>query len=322
MHRAYFVASDTLPPERSPSAPTRPGRPTCCFEHRRNRVSHWPESATTRGVSSKKASCKFVRMSDLVASVFQFSNVRYRPVPAVDFGYKEKASPVEWRVYAGGSRGYALRFGPGVAKAAEANLEAQNADSHFMMQRVECALLLAGHGLFKSTAVGRMLFRSIQEWPDWTMQYDFPAGLKIEASAEFNDWFAAMTKHTILKRAAADAHAALSNTHEAHVFVYRGLEWLVSGESRSWEQLSADIGVSHTEIRAWKRLINKDHAGRHASRSGTKLRADAMDAVQMVAGLFDAIHATRSRLDADFKPSPPEVIAKALMEAVPREPYA
>jgi hypothetical protein len=48
-------------------------------------------------------------------------------------------------------------------------------------------------------------------------------------------WILALCNHTVLRRAAEDAHAAIMNPHEALVYVYRGLEWLVEGMDYSWE---------------------------------------------------------------------------------------
>ena len=125
----------------------------------------------------------------------------------------------------------------------------------------------------------------------------------------------------ILRRAAADAHAALVNPAEAGLFVYRGLEWLVVGEKRRWEDLAEDMGISKKDVRDFKKLVNVDYGVRHASRSGEKLRGEFETYPFWVAGLMDAINATRARLDEGFKPTEPAVIAAAIEAAVPMEPY-
>ncbi len=87
-------------------------------------------------------------MTDLVVSVFRLTNTRYLLAPKLDFGYVEQNTGVEWHITAGGSRAYTLRFGRGIAARDAESIDNQNADSHFMMNRVQYALLLAGCGLF------------------------------------------------------------------------------------------------------------------------------------------------------------------------------
>ena len=125
----------------------------------------------------------------------------------------------------------------------------------------------------------------------------------------------------MLRRAAADAHSALSYPHEAGSFVYRGLEWLVVGEGRSWDDLAEDIGVSKSEVRDFKKLVNVGYGVRHASRSGAKLRADMDNYATWVCGLIDAINAARSRLDPAYEVAAPEVVAEAVGLAMPVNPY-
>jgi hypothetical protein len=126
----------------------------------------------------------------------------------------------------------------------------------------------------------------------------------------------------MLRRAAADAHSALSHPHDAGVFVYRGLEWLVVSEGRSWDDLAADIGVSKAEVREFKKLVNVDHGVRHASRSGMKLRANVEQYGFWVAALIDAMNATRARLESGYQIPPHEVTAEGLMRAIPVHPYS
>ena len=66
----------------------------------------------------------------------------------------------------------------------------------------------------------------------------------------------ALCKHTMLRRAAEDAHAAIMNPHEALVYVYRGLEWLVEGMAYSWEDIAKELGGTKDDIRELKKAAN------------------------------------------------------------------
>jgi hypothetical protein len=243
-------------------------------------------------------------------------------VPKLDFGYVEKNTGVEWHITAGGSRAYMLRFGNGIAARNAESIDNQNADSHFMVNRVQYALLLAGSGLFQAEAVGRVFLESIQNEPNWFTQVNLPTSKADPAGAVFYEWLKALIDHTVLRRAAADAHAALSHPHEAGMYVYRGLEWLVVGEGRSWDDLAADIGVSKADVREFKKLANVDYGVRHASRSGKKLRAEMENYGTWVCGLIDAINATRARLEHGYKVAEPTTVAEAVALAIPVDVFS
>jgi hypothetical protein len=168
---------------------------------------------------------------------------------------------------------------------------------------------------------GRLFLQSVQERPDWFAQLDFPTSRPDAAGDDVEDWLRAMNEHVILRRAAADAHSALSNPHEAGTFVYRGFEWLVVGEGRNWDDLAADIGVSKADVRDFKKLTNVDYGVRHASRSGKKLRAETQNYSTWVCALIDAINATRSRIEPGYKVAEPEAVAHAVVKAMPIEPF-
>src|SRR5574341_149470 len=260
-------------------------------------------------------------MNDLVVSVFRLTNARSFIAPKLEFDYLEQETGVRWHITAGGSRAYMLRFGKGLATLDGDSINDQGADSHFMMSRVQSALLLAGSGLFQTQAVGRVFLEGVQDNPNWFTQADLPTSKAPVAGERFYGWLKALVGHTILRRAAADAHSALSHPHEAGLFVYRGLEWLVVGEGRRWADLAADIGVSKSEVRDFKKLVNVDHGVRHASRSGAKLRADMDNYGTWVCSLIDAMTATRSRLEPGYKVEPPETVAEAVALAVPVNAY-
>jgi len=258
---------------------------------------------------------------DLVASVFTLRNAKGLFAPKADIGYQEQDSNVRWHIVAGGTRAYLLRFGPEVAKKEAQNIDNQNADSYFMLTRVQSAYLLAGDGLFEAEAAGRLFLLSVQDRADWYAQTDFIAAPAPEVSPRFASWLGALIKHTMLRRAAHDAFLALSHPHEAGAFVYRGLEWLVLGEGRSWEDVADDVGVSRNSIRDFKKLANVDYGVRHASRSGAKLRADWENYGTWVCSLIDAINATRARLEPGYKPEEPALVADAVMKAMPITAY-
>src|SRR3972149_11108239 len=100
-------------------------------------------------------------MNDLVVSVFRLTNARFFMAPKLEFHYIEQDTGVRWHITAGGSRAYMLRFGKGLAAWDGDSINNQGADSHFMMGRVQCALLLGGSGLFHAEAVGRIFLEGV-----------------------------------------------------------------------------------------------------------------------------------------------------------------
>ena len=260
-------------------------------------------------------------MTDLVVSLFQLTNARYRMVPKLGFRYDERDTGSQWDISAGGSRAYTLRLGKNIAAVESNSIDHQNADSTFMVNRVQYALLLSGYGLFDAQAVGRVFLESVHEKTNWFTQLNLPNSKAEPASDGFYDWLKTLCGNTMLRRAAADTHAALSHQHQAGIYVYRGLEWLVTGEGRSWEDLAADLGMSRSQVRDFKKLVNVDYGVRHASRSGAKLRADAESAALWVCALIDAINATRARIEPGYKVAAPDAVAEAVVAAFPPDPY-
>jgi hypothetical protein len=259
---------------------------------------------------------------DFVASVFRLSNRRGYSVPAFNFGYLEKSTGIEWRLTCGGTRAYMVRFGNPLSH----DLDEQAAESHFMMRRVTAGLLLCGFGLFEPEPVGRMLFTDIiGEKVQFTSHLDNPnpdvGAMAKERTDDFYSWVAAISTHTVLRRAAEDAHAALMHPHEALIYVYRGLEWLVVGMNMSWEDLGRDIGATPNEIRELKKTANVDTGTRHATKSGSKLRADPFNYGTWVIGLFDAINVARTKLEPGFNRMTGEQVGEAVARAVPHVPF-
>lgn len=243
-------------------------------------------------------------------------------VPKIEFQYLEKDTGAQWHVVTGGSRAYFCHFGTGLAvKDDPSATDARAADSHFMISRLQSALVLGGKGLFQAEPAGRLFLGSLPELPEWVVQLDLTESSEgMDISAVY-DWLNALVLHTMLRRAAADAHLALSHPHEAGTFVYRGFEWLIVGEGRSWDDLASDIGVSKSEVRDFKKLANVDYGVRHASRSGQKLRADSQNYGTWICALIDAINATRARLEPGYTVADPTTVAQSVMLAMPLIPY-
>jgi hypothetical protein len=171
------------------------------------------------------------RVTDIAISVFSVSNRRGYFLPSLNIHYQEVEGP-HWTVAAGGTRAYVVKFGSPLKD----DPEEQSADSHFMIRRLTTSLLLGGLGLFHTETSGRLFIRNVHGEISWTSHFDWPAPADQPGSGaaeKVNDWFSAISKHTMLRRAADDAHLALSNLHEALVFTYRGLEWLVVGRNIS-----------------------------------------------------------------------------------------
>lgn len=202
-------------------------------------------------------------------------------------------------------------------------MRAQAADSHFMAQRILAALLVSGLGLFELDPCGRLMMRNVSNSLTWTVETDsVENGLSDSATTTATDWLVALCKDTFLRRAAYDAYLALLNPHEALVFLYRGLEWLKTGQNLRWEDIANDLGISEAELREFKKQANLETGIRHASRSGVKLRASAVTDATWACGLIDGINAARARLDPSFRPMSPEEVARAVSKAMPLVSYA
>jgi hypothetical protein len=163
---------------------------------------------------------------DFLVSVFRLANRRGYFAPPFNFGYQEKNTGVEWRVTCGGTRVYLIRFATPLSR----DLEEEAAESHFMMRRVCAALLIAGFGLFEPQPFGRVLFTDVWgEAVNFVAHLDQPdpelAVMPRDRAESLYGWIKAFSTHTMLRRAAEDAHSALTHPHEALIFVYRGLEW-------------------------------------------------------------------------------------------------
>lgn len=260
-------------------------------------------------------------MTDFAISVFRLSCSRGYSVPEMNIGYLEKDTGVQWHITCGGTRAYLVRSG----NKLDENIDTQAADSHFMIRRVTSSLLLGGVGLFQAEAMGRLLFRNVVGMVTWDSHLDRPDPLAKEGPSDAVEmvygWCGALCQHNILRRAADDAHIALTHPHEALVYVYRGLEWLKEGQGIEWEQIAIDTGVAYKDIRELKKTANHQTGVRHATKDGVKMRAVFENYSTWVCGLFDAINAARARLETGFTPMDPKKVAEAVMRAVPVIPY-
>ena len=194
-----------------------------------------------------------------------------------------------------------------------ADMEEQAADSHFMVDRLKFAFLFGGAGLFCSKSVGRLIFRGVVGDVTWDTQLDFPDPFfggwpDATTTTQVADWYGAICAHNVLRLAANDAYLALTHPHEALLYAYRGMEWIVVGTKISWEDLAKDIGVSTADLREFKKTANVEGGARHPTQSLQKLRADLQNCSGWVTCLFDAINAARTRLDPSYTPKTPKMI--------------
>lgn len=260
-------------------------------------------------------------MSDFVINVFRLMNQRGYSVPSLNIGYIEKETGLEWQMTCGGTRAYLVRFGDSLIE----DIREHAADSHFMVRRITSSLLLGGAGLFEAESMGRLLFKNVEGTVTWNSYFDKPDPLESDESSaivdKIHDWCRVLCQHDILRRAADDLHIALTHPHEAFVFIYRGLEWLKTGQNIRWEDIAADLGAPKNHIRELKKMVNYQTGVRHATKTGSKLRADIHNYGTWAAGLADAINAARARLDPGYTRPTSTEVAEVVMKAVPVVPY-
>jgi hypothetical protein len=259
---------------------------------------------------------------DFIVSIFRLVNRRGYSLPAFNFAYKEKDTDTEWRITCGGTRAYLVRF----ATPLNREMDEQAAESHFMMRRVTASLLMSGFGLFQADSAGRMLFTDILgEAVNFTAHIDHPdPEVSKMPDADTNvlyGWIGALCSHTPLRRAAEDAQSALLNPHEALVFVYRGLEWIVEGMGFTWEDIAKELGGTKNDIRELKKTANFETGVRHASKSGLKMRADPHNYGTWVAALFDIINAARAKVEPGYVSVAGKEGGKILSSAIPHVPF-
>jgi hypothetical protein len=259
---------------------------------------------------------------DFVVSVFKLVNRRGYSLPMFNFGWHEQDSGTEWRANCGGTRVYLVRY----ATPLNRDMDEQAAESHFMMRRITGALLMSGFGLFQAESTGRVIFTDVYgEMVNWTAYIDQPdpevGAMEAESSEALFGWIRAISLHTPLRRATEDAHAALANPHEALFHSYCGLEWLVKGMGYSWEDIATELDGSKNDISELKKMANHETGVRHASRSGTKLRAEVHSYSAWVSNLFDMINAARAKAEPGYVTVAGKKGAYILSRAMPHFPF-
>lgn len=261
-------------------------------------------------------------MTDFAISIFKLTSARGYSVPQMNIGYLEKTTGLQWQMTCGGTRAYLVRFG----NSLEDNLDVQAADSHFMIRRITSSLLLGGIGLFQSEAMGRMIFKNVEGMVTWISHLDRSCFILGEGLSDVTEkvygWCIALCQHNILRRAADDAHIALTNPHEALIYVYRGLEWLHEGLRIGWDEIAKNIGASSKDIRELKKTANYQTGIRHATKDGLKMRAIFENYATWVSGLIDAINFARAKLEPGFQRTDPREVAETVMRAAPFFPYS
>lgn len=261
-------------------------------------------------------------MTDFAISVFSLTNDRGYIAPKLNIGYKESDSNAHWTINCGGTRVYLVRH----ATPLLADTEEQAADSHFMVDRLKFAFMFGGAGLFRSKCVGRLTFENVAGDVTWHTQLDFPDPFfgswpDATTTAQVADWYGAICAHSVLRRAANDAYLALMHPHEALLYAYRGMEWIVVGTKISWEDLAENMGISKADLREFKKTANVEGGARHPTQRLEKLRAELRSYSGWVTCLFDAINAARARLDPSYTPKTPKEFAAVFARAVPPVPY-
>jgi len=240
---------------------------------------------------------------------------------AFNFGYMEKETATDWRLTCGGTRAYTVRH----ATPLNRDMDEQAADSHFMIRRVTAALLMSGFGLFQAESVGRVLFTDVWgEEVHWTPQFDHThpeLGRMAEKDTDTLYGWIQAALHTYLRRAAEDAHTAHVNPHEALVFVYRSLEWLVEGMGFTWDGIAKELGGTKMIFVSLRKPPIVETDVRHASKSGMKLRASPENYGTWVAGLFDMINTVRAKVEPGHVNVAGKEGANLLSRAIPHVPF-
>jgi hypothetical protein len=261
-------------------------------------------------------------MTDFAISVFALTNDRGYIAPKLNISYGERDSNAQWTITCGGNRVYLIRH----ATPLEADMEEQAADSHFMVDRLKVAFMFGGAGLFRSKCHGRLIFRNVQGDVTWDTQLDFPDPFfgswpDETITTQVADWYGAICTQSVLRRAGNDAYLALMHPHEALLYAYRGMEWIVVGTKISWDDLAKDTGVSTADLREFKKMANVEGGARHPTQNLQKMRAELRSYSGWVTCLFDAINAARVRLDSSYTPKNPKQLAAVFARAVPAVPY-
>ena len=177
---------------------------------------------------------------------------------------------------------------------------------------------MSSAGLFVPQLKGRVHLRSGLNNLDWMTEFDLNAFYTDEVKRihagfslhKFEGWYRALDKHTFIRRAVDDLVIAMRAPTEAFVF-HRGFEWLEDGLKISKKEMANALGVEHGHYKELGKIANAETGVRHASRSGSKIRADAGTYSTWMCGLVDGINYARSKIEQGFVRMTPEEVATA-----------
>ena len=108
---------------------------------------------------------------------------------------------------------------------------------------------------------------------------------------------------------------------EAFVFIYRGFEWLEDGLKISKKEMANALGVELSHYKILGKMANVETGIRHASTTGSKMRADAETYSTWMCGLVDGINYARNKVEQGFVRMTPKEVATAMTIAVRFNPY-
>lgn len=222
-------------------------------------------------------------------------------VPRINFGYLESDTGNFWVIWASAAEALLYRIGD---KLSSRDLADRKFDSQLMVRRLEASLLITRIGLFRFTFDSMWTLDKVEVVKDVSTINCVLRATELEDNeGDVADWFLALSKHTLLRRAAEDAYMASILEAESIFFMYRGFEWLKKAVGNvSWNRLGDAIDIPQENIRYIKRTANDaDVAARHAAQSGFKSRFEGDVCSSWVCGLLHGIAHVRCSLDSDFE---------------------
>jgi hypothetical protein len=262
----------------------------------------------------------------MVISIFEMINHPGYLVPEIDLQYHERDTGLTWFIKCGGTRAYLARAG----KMSRLAPDEQAAESHFMIGGIQSALVMSSAGLFVPQLKGRVHLMGADSL-DWATEFDLSPFYADEVKRiyegfdlkKFEGWYAALSKHIFLRRAVADLVIAMRTPTEAFVFIYRGFEWLEDGLKLkiSKKEMAVALGVEHSHYKALGKMANVETGVRHASSTGSKIRADTETYSTWMCGLVDGLNSARSKIEKGFVRMAPKEVAEAMTVAVLLDPY-
>jgi hypothetical protein len=260
----------------------------------------------------------------MVISIFEMTNYLGYFLPEIDIRYDERDTGLTTFIRCGGTRAYIARVG----EASRLIPEEQAADSHFAINRIQSALVMSSAGLFTPHLKGRLRLQAGYDLA-WATEFDVNVFYTDEVkrvheaftTQNFFGWFSVLSQHTFLRRAADDLVIAMRAPTEAFVFIYRGFEWLEDGLKISKKEMANALGVDHGHYKELGKIANVETGVRHASLSGSKIRADAMTYSTWMCGLVEGINYARSKVEQGFLRMTPKEVATAMTIAVLLDPY-